>query len=243
MSLTLESDVKGMNDFEKNIKQRSFIRKVMTGVNCRPGERLRVFVLTESNEAIDNGYDFILKFKHLVAFLRKKYGRFDYCCVLHRQGDKKRLNYHVLFYGSYIPKQVLEDWWFTYYGSHSSKLEEVKMPNRQVRYLSKYLSKQGSFDEFVAARFSNWWVFPGWWEFSKWIKREFLEYPPEIMIRDYHNKTETELRADAWYSFYLDSKVKTGKEVSKPRLKKVPFYKKVLRPSEYEILSVEKRQN
>jgi hypothetical protein len=232
-----------MINFKKSVEQRRFYKKVMTGVTCRPKERLRVFVLTESNQAIDNGFEFKLKFKHLIAFLRKKYGKFEYSCVLHCQGDKKRLNYHVLFYGSYIPQQVIEDWWLANYNSHLSKMEEVRSPANQAKYLSKYLSKEVGSDEFVAAHFSSWWVFPGWWEFSKWIRHDWNEYPPDSMLRAFHKMTEDELKKEPWYALWRESKVnsgikKPGREGSKRNMK-VSLYEKVLRREEYEVLSIE----
>jgi len=60
-------------------------------------------VLTESDKAIAKGLDVIQKFNELVKYLRRHYGSFEYCCVRHRQGDKKRINLHVVYFGRYIP--------------------------------------------------------------------------------------------------------------------------------------------
>jgi hypothetical protein len=188
----------------RDIKQRIFIRKVMTGVSCRPGERFRVFVLTESDEAIDKGYKFTLKCKHLMAHLRKKYGGLEYVCVLHRQGTRKRLNYHVLYYGPYIPQQEIEDWWFKNYGSHRSKMEEIRNPASKAAYLSKYLKGE----DFVSARFSKRWVFPKWWDFCYWIKKEFGEYPAEDMVVNLSHMNLHDLKNNEWYSLFESSKIK-----------------------------------
>jgi hypothetical protein len=91
---------------QRSYKKGAFKRRFLTGFKCHESETGRMFVLTESDEAIEKGFVFDLKFKKLVAMIRKKYGRFDYCVVTHRQGDLKRMNYHVVFFGSYIDKQV-----------------------------------------------------------------------------------------------------------------------------------------
>jgi hypothetical protein len=165
-------------------KQRIFQRRFITGFTCHKNTQARMFVLTESPEAIEKGYDFDLKFKKLVAMLRKKYGQFEYCCVKHRQGDKKRLNYHVIYFGSYIDQQVIQDWWNKYYASNRSKMELIKFPAMQAKYLAGYMDKA---EKFVSAHFSSWRVFPGWWEFGKWFKHEFLKYPDEALLVAYAN--------------------------------------------------------
>jgi hypothetical protein len=222
-------------DFREKLNKRIFIRKVMTGVNCRLDEKLRIFVLTESDEALAKGYNFTLKFKHLIAFLRKKFS-FEYCCVIHRQGDKKRINAHVLYYGSYIDKNVIEDWWFKNYDSHRSKMELVRNALYEAVYVAKYLKGE----QFISARFSSQWVFPGWWEFCKWFKHEFLSYPTEDMIRQYHLMSASQLDNDTWYSLWLDHKVKTGRMAHRVDLSKrkiIPLYERVLKPDEYQIIS------
>ena len=50
------------------------MRKMMTGFDCHVGDKARMFVLTESNEAIAAGYNFRIKFKDLMRYLRKKIG-------------------------------------------------------------------------------------------------------------------------------------------------------------------------
>jgi hypothetical protein len=219
-----------------SIKQRIFKRKFMTGFACHKNTQARMFVLTESDEAIVKGYDFDLKFKKLVAMIRKKYGKFEYCCVKHLQGDKKRLNYHVIYFGSYINQQVIEDWWNNNYDSHRSKMELIKFPIMQAKYLAGYMDKA---EKFIGAHFSSWWVFPGWWEFGKWFKHEFLVYPEEKMLVEYANLNKTQLEKERWYALYQDEMVKRGKLKKKPENEKRPLWERVLKPYEYEILSRE----
>jgi hypothetical protein len=237
----VDVDVEGAT---MNIKQRKFFRKVMTGVKCHRSEKLRMFVLTESNEAIKKGYDFVLKFKHLIAFLRKKYGKFEYCCVLHRQGDKKRLNYHVLYFGSYIPQKVIDVWWFENYDSYPSKMELVRNPMQSARYISGYLDKQ---EKFVSAHFSNNWVFPGWWSFGKWYKHEYGSYPNDVILMSYSKMTKEQLDNDPWYSAFVNDLIKKGLRKPKNEVEgkgsKKPLYQRILKPGEYEIISIEKVKN
>jgi hypothetical protein len=180
-------------------KGRRFVRKVMTGVDCRNGQILRCFVLTESDEAISLGLDFALKFKHLIAFLRKRYGDFQYVWINHLQGKKERHNYHVMYYGSYIGQGVIDDWWMANYASHRSKMEEIHNPAHMARYLAKYL--QGN--AYQGSHFSSGWVFVGWWEFSKWLKSQWGEYPGIAFLKKYHFMSPEELKNDKWYGNFL----------------------------------------
>jgi hypothetical protein len=214
----------------------------MTGFACHKGEKARMFVLSESDEAIAKGYDFELKFKKLVAMIRRKYGDFEYCCVKHIQGDKKRRNYHVIYFGSYIDQKVIEKWWLENYDSHRSKMELIKYPEKQAKYLAGYMNQE---DKFISAHFSSWWVFPGWWEFGRWFKKEWMEYPPEEMNQNYHKMSLIQLKNDRWYSLWIDYKIKTGRMKPANKTKKqhsgVPLYKRILKPGDYEITSIEKR--
>jgi len=78
-------------------------------------------VLTESDEAIAKGLDVIQKFNELVRYLRRHHRDFEYCCVRHRQGDKRRINLHVVYFGTFIGQKVIEDWWWKNYASHRSR--------------------------------------------------------------------------------------------------------------------------
>ena len=78
---------------------RRFRQRFYTGFDAHVAEIARWFVLTESDEAIARGLDIIQKFNELVRYLRRHYGAFEYCCVRHRQGDKKRINLHVVYFG------------------------------------------------------------------------------------------------------------------------------------------------
>ncbi len=160
------------------------------------GETARCFVLTESNEAISKGYKITDKFNALVKYLRRNYGSFEYCWVRHRQGDMRRINLHVVYFGGYIPQQVIEDWWWKNYASHRSKMGVVRDVKKQAWYLSKYLCS----DDYERYFFSGGWVFPGWVGFSKWIKKEFGEYPPREMLVDMGKLGGEELLNNVWYS-------------------------------------------
>jgi len=202
-------------------RRYQFKRKYLTGFDCHSGEDARIFVLTESDEAISAGYDFNLKFMHLIAFLRKRFGKFEYCWVMHRQGDKKRINVHVTYFGKYIDQSIINDWWVKYYASTRGKMQRINNPVHEANYLVKYLKSEG----FMKARFSRGWVFQDWWAFSKWCKREFGEYPTIPMVISLSKLSKEGLYADTYYSLYLDSKIRSGKlkqasvdKVGKPAL-------------------------
>lgn len=178
---------------------RRFRQRFYTGFDAHNGEKARWFVLTESDEAIAKGLDIIQKFDELVRYLRRHYRDFEYCCVRHRQGDKKRINLHVVYFGSYIPQQVIEDWWWKNYASHRSKMGAVREVKRQAWYLSKYLSKE----DFERYYFSGGWVFAGWIGFSQWVKKEFSYYPKREMLVKLARMSETERDEDTVFGAYL----------------------------------------
>jgi hypothetical protein len=176
-----------------------FRQRFYTGFDAHSGEVARWFVLTESDEAIAKGLDVIQKFNELVRYLRRHYGSFEYCSVRHRQGAKKRINLHVVYFGSYIPQQVIEDWWWKNYSSHRSKMGVVRNVKRQAWYLSKYLSKE----DFERYYFSGGWVFPGWLGFSRWFKKEFSVYPPREMLVELAKVGKVEREEHVWFGVYL----------------------------------------
>lgn len=171
------------------------------------GEIARCFVLTESDRAIDAGLNLVQKFNELVRYLRHHYGIFEYCCVRHRQGDKKRINLHVVYFGSFVPQQVIEDWWWKNYASHRSKMRRVYNVKRQAWYLSKYLSGE----DFERYHFSSEWVFSGWIGFSQWIKKEFADYPPRDMLAELANMSKKERGEHTWFGLYLWEKKRNEK--------------------------------
>jgi hypothetical protein len=199
------SDVSHCIDY----RARRFWQRFYTGFAAHSGEIARWFVLTESDEAIAKGLDIIQKSNELVRYLRRHYGSSEYCCVRHRQGDKKRINLHVVYFGSYIPQQVIEDWWWKNYASHRSKMGIAKNVKRQAWYLSKYLSKE----DFERYYFSGGWVFPGWIGFSRWFKNEFGVYPPRKMLVELARKSKAEREEDTLFGPYLweSRKIKEGK--------------------------------
>lgn len=178
---------------------RRFLQRLYTGFDAHKGEIARWFVLTESDEAIAMGLDMIQKFNELVRYLRRHYGIFEYCCVRHRQGDKKRINLHVIYFGPYIPQQVIEDWWWKNYASHRSKMGKVYNVKGQAWYLGKYLSGE----DFERYYFSKSWVFPGWIGFSKWFKKEFGIYPPREMLVGLSKMSKAERVEHTWFGLYL----------------------------------------
>jgi hypothetical protein len=192
------SDVSQYIDY----RARRFRQRFYTGFDVHKGEVARWFVLTESDEAIAKGLDIIQKFNELVRYLRRHYGSFEYCCVRHRQGDKRRINLHVVYFGEYIPQQIIEDWWWKNYASHRSKMGAVKSAKGQAWYLSKYLSKA----DFERYHFSGGWVFPGWVGFSQWVKRGFGEYPPREMLVELGKMGKAEREENTWFGLYLGEK-------------------------------------
>lgn len=211
----------------------------MTGFACHATDEARIFVLTESNKAIAKGYNFVTKFNDLIRFLRKRYGKFEYCCILHLQGKKERLNYHVLYFGSYIDQNVIEEWWMKNYASHRSKMELVHNPKWAANYLAGYMGKE---EKFIRANFSSHWVFPGWWLFSKWWKKQNGKYLPDSLKVIYSHLSTEQLENDAVYSLF---RTETRKSVGNERIRKclrrnkVPLYDKVLGSDEYKIESIE----
>jgi hypothetical protein len=171
------------SDISKRIKEnhraKRFMVRFMKGFECHVGEKARWFTLTESDQAIDLELDIIIEFKRLVEYLRRKGYAFVYCWVRHRQGTKKRVNIHVVYFGDYIPQQLIEDWWMKNYKSHRSKMELLKDGWKTAKYLAGYLHGE----DFEACCFSQKWVFKGWVGFSNWCKKEFGDYPPTEMLR------------------------------------------------------------
>jgi len=201
------SDVSHYIDY----RGRRFRHRFYTGFDAHSGEVARWFVLTESDEAIAKGLDVIQKFNELVRYLRRHYGSFEYCSVRHRQGAKKRINLHVVYFGSYIPQQVIEDWWWKNYSSHRSKMGVVGNVKRQAWYLSKYLSKE----DFERCHFSGGWVFPGWIRFSQWFRRDFGNYPPRGMLVGLGKMCRAEREEHVWFGVYLwEARERRGRGVS-----------------------------
>jgi len=180
-------------------RARRFRQRFYTGFDVHEGEIARWFVLTESDEAIEKGLDLIQKFNELVRYLRRHYGSFEYCCVRHRQGNKRRINLHVVYFGRFIPQEVIEGWWWKNYSSHRSKMGKVYNVKRQAWYLSKYLSG----DDFERYHFSTGWVFWGWIGFSQWMKKEFGCYPPREMLVELAKMDKGGRKEYLWFGLYL----------------------------------------
>ena len=180
------------------------MRKMMTGFDCHWGEKARMFVLSESDEAIAERIDFRLTFQHLMQYLRIKTGELEYCCVIHRQGDKKRQNIHVVYFGSFIDQKIVDKFWEKHYHSKVRRFELVKYEEKTAYYLCKYV---GGDEKFVKAQFSKNWVFPSWWAFGTWLKKKFGEYPSLDMLKEYSKFSKEALNNDDLYStFKRDTK-------------------------------------
>lgn len=197
------SDVSHYIDY----RGRRFRQRFYTGFDAHRGEIARWFVLTESDEAIANGLDVIQKCNELVRYLRRHYGKFEYCCIRHRQGNRRRINLHVVYFGPYIHQQVIEDWWWKNYSSHRSKMGVVRNVKRQAWYLSKYLSEE----DFERYYFSKGWVFPGWLGFSEWVKKEFGAYPKRGRLVELAKMSKAEREENPWFGVYLWEKRKSEK--------------------------------
>lgn len=210
------SDVSHYIDY----RGRRFRQRFYTGFDVHRGEVARCFVLTESDEAIAKGFDLIQKFGELVRYLRCNYGVFEYCCVRHRQGNKKRVNLHVVYFGTYIPQQVIEGWWWKNYASHRSKMSRVYNVKRQAWYLSKYLSGE----DFERYYFSQGWVFPGWIGFSKWYKEQWGEYPPKEVLWYFGNISKEKREQNKYFAWYLYEKKHGGNKLRLEQRKEIVLH-------------------
>jgi hypothetical protein len=115
---------------------------------------------------------------------------------------------HIVYFGPYIPQQVIEDWWWKNYASHRSKMGKVYNVKGQAWYLSKYLSGE----DFERCYFSKGWVFPGWIGFSKWFKKEFGVYPPREMLVALAKMSGAEREEHPWFGVYSwEKKQRKGK--------------------------------
>jgi hypothetical protein len=162
-------------------KQRRFMVRAFNGVMCgsSKGYRFRWFVLTESDEAIRLGIDFGKEFHKFLRWLRYWCPDFAYIVVEHRQGNKKRRNWHILSYGSdKLPVLKIREYWQEHYKSMVTGMAEVKDIRKSVYYLCKYLKGEG----FVRSWCSQNWVFKGWLGISKQYRKQYGEYPTGMVI-------------------------------------------------------------
>ena len=112
------------------------------------GCRIRWFVLTESDESIAAGIYFGHEWKNMQDWIRKHFGEeIQFIWVEHIQGDKKRHNRHIIQYGfNKLDVDMLEDYWQSHYLSKLTGLEEIRNPQKAIRYVAKYLVKgEGAF--------------------------------------------------------------------------------------------------
>ena len=165
----------------KHKKARFFVR-AFRGVSCglAKGFRFRWFVLTESDLAIADGVDFGPEFHKFITWLRYQCPDFQYLVVEHRQGDKKRRNWHVLSYGSdKLPVRAIRDYWLGHFKSTVTGMAEVADIQKAVKYLATYLAGDDSKSEkFIRCFASQGWVFRGWVGSCKAYKSKYGEYLP-----------------------------------------------------------------
>jgi hypothetical protein len=162
---------------ELNRKRARFLVRALRGVACgiSKGFRFRWFVLTESDEAIADSLDFGKEFNRFRTWLKKqKCKDFQYIRVEHRQGDRKRRNWHILSYGSdKLPVTEIREYWESHFKSTVTGMAEVKDIDKAVKYLAGYLSSR---EKFVRCRMSQGWVYPGWVEDTKLFKKRYGGY-------------------------------------------------------------------
>ena len=122
--------------------------------------RFRWFVLTESDSAIASRKDFGSEFHRFVMWLRYWCSDFQYLVVEHRQGDRKRRNWHVLTYGSdRLPVKQMREYWLGHYQSTVTGMSEIVDMKKAILYLAGYLTDR---EKFVRSWCSQGWVFRGW---------------------------------------------------------------------------------
>jgi hypothetical protein len=165
-------------EFHKEFKVRYFMLKAYNGVACgkaKKHKKFRWFTLTESDEAIESKIDFGVVWHKFVGFIRYYCPDFEYIVVEHRQGDKKRLNRHVMCYGTdKLPWLKMREYWETHYKSYAMACEEIRNIDKSIKYLAGYLSED---DKYVRSFCSQNWVYPGWLGIGKNANKEFGRYP------------------------------------------------------------------
>jgi hypothetical protein len=165
-------------DFKNRKRKSRFYKRCSIGleVAISAGYFARCFTLTESDYAIVNDLDFGTAAHKLFTKMRSDYGqKMAYFWVEHRQGDKLRLNRHVICYGTdKLDAISLDNHWHKVYGSKLTGMERVWSPAGLSFYLAKYLNSN---EGFVRAVMSQNWVFPGWWKFNLDFHARFGVYP------------------------------------------------------------------
>ena len=70
-----------------------------------------------------------------------------------------------------------------------------------ARYIGNYLNMQSyRVRKYIM---SAGWVFPGWLGFSKWLKREFGEYPKREMMFELSRISKERREERTWFAMYL----------------------------------------
>lgn len=173
----------GGNRSTLRIRDRSRIvyMKVKLGIEIgwELGLQARQFVLSESNEAIEDGLVFGKAFHGFVKVLRYYNGQDTrYCWVEHLQGDKKRRNRHIIVIGdSKLNLAFLSRYWEGAYRSYLPVRRNARYlitsSSNSAKYICRYVSGEG----FQRAYFSQNWVFQGWWDYSKFRRKQGGAYP------------------------------------------------------------------
>jgi hypothetical protein len=172
-------------EFKNRRRKSRFFKRCLIGleVATTAGYVTRCFTLTESDYAIGNNLDFGEAIHKLFTKMRYDYGqKLAYFWVEHRQGDKLRLNRHVLCYGTNkLDVFDMDHHWHKVYGSKLTGMEKVWSPAGLSFYLAKYLN--GS-EGFVRAFMSQNWVFPGWWKLNLDYHTRFGVYPTVAQLAE-----------------------------------------------------------
>lgn len=171
-------------------RKKRFLLRAFLGVAAAQarGFRLRWFVFTESDEALARGLDFGVAQHRFWDRTRYWCPDVSYCMIEHRQGKPSvvtglpRRNWHCLTSGSdKLPFKKLRGFWLEGYESTISGMEEVRVPERAVFYVVRYLGER---EKFVRCWTSHNWVFDGWVGKSKAFRDAFGYFPPkEELVR------------------------------------------------------------
>jgi hypothetical protein len=129
--------------------QRRIYHRVLSGFECakRVGDHVRVITLTSAEGSGDIHHSFgILKKR-----IRRKYGRFEYCCVkeLTKQGFH---HLHIVYRGSFIEQEWLSDAWKDIHGAPI-----VWIAKLYSWFFAKHLARY-----FVKEAIGRFWMSWGW---------------------------------------------------------------------------------
>ena len=148
-------------------KQRRAYHRVLSGLEVARAfnERVRFITLTSSPSSPE---DIHSSFSKLVKRIRRLYGKFEYFAV-REETSSGLIHVHLLYRGSYIPRDWLSSVWAEIHKAPIVWIREVDLKRDSKKkiagYLVKYLAKN------LLGRFwASWnWVFRGFVKFWKMI--------------------------------------------------------------------------